>query len=55
MGFQKCLDKNPSSRWSCEELIMHPYFQNFKFKVDESEISPEKLSRDRSRVSDIIS
>ncbi|XP_019866678.1 cyclin-dependent kinase-like 1 isoform X2 [Aethina tumida] len=46
---EKCLDKNPSSRWSCEELIMHPYFQNFKFKVDESEISPEKLSRDRSR------
>nr|CAD7415064.1 unnamed protein product [Timema cristinae] len=49
---KKCLDKDPSKRWSCEQLLRHPYFDNFHFKMPESELDEfEKLRRlrDRSR------
>ncbi|CAH0550683.1 unnamed protein product [Brassicogethes aeneus] len=42
---KKCLDKDPLKRWTCDQLLIHPYFQNFKFKVDENEIITEKLLR----------
>nr|CAD7451994.1 unnamed protein product [Timema tahoe] len=48
----KCLDKDPAKRWSCEQLLRHPYFDNFHFKMPESELDEfEKLRRlrDRSR------
>lgn len=49
--FQKCLDKDPLKRWTCDMLLTHDYFENFNFKVDESDSqSFEKMSRDRSRV-----
>lgn len=51
---QKCLDKEPSKRWTCEELLTHPYFDNFQFQLPEQELEDfEKLRkhRDRSRVS----
>ncbi|KAJ9585944.1 hypothetical protein L9F63_020401, partial [Diploptera punctata] len=49
---KKCVDKDPSRRWSCEQLLRHPYFDNFHFKIPESELEEfEKLRRlrDRSR------
>jgi serine/threonine protein kinase len=51
---QKCVDKDPARRWSCEQLLRHPYFDNFHFKIPESELEEfDKLRklRDRSRVS----
>jgi serine/threonine protein kinase len=51
----KCLDKvhpfqllilhlvqDPARRWSCEQLLMHPFFKSFSFKLPEAE---EELSR----------
>lgn len=54
VSLQKCVDKDPARRWSCEQLLRHPYFDNFHFKIPESELEEfEKLRRlrDRSRVS----
>ncbi|KAG5899144.1 hypothetical protein JTB14_027337 [Gonioctena quinquepunctata] len=48
---KKCLDKDPGKRWSCEKLLTHDYFENFHFKVDDSEV--EKLTRERSRNSNL--
>ncbi|XP_046660050.1 LOW QUALITY PROTEIN: cyclin-dependent kinase-like 1 [Homalodisca vitripennis] len=48
----KCLDKEPSKRWTCEQLLTHPYFNNFHFKLPDQELEEfEKLRkhRDRSR------
>lgn len=53
-SLQKCVDKDPARRWSCEQLLRHSYFDNFHFKIPESELEEfEKLRklRDRSRVS----
>ncbi|XP_045537748.1 cyclin-dependent kinase-like 4 isoform X5 [Papilio machaon] len=30
---KKCLDKDPVSRWSCEQLLRHALFENFMFSV----------------------
>ncbi|XP_033609638.1 cyclin-dependent kinase-like 1 isoform X2 [Cryptotermes secundus] len=49
---KKCVDKDPARRWSCEQLLRHSYFDNFHFKIPESELEEfEKLRklRDRSR------
>lgn len=35
--FQKCLDKDPAKRWTCEQLTRHKYFENFNFTVDEND------------------
>ncbi|KAF7280692.1 cyclin-dependent kinase-like 4 [Rhynchophorus ferrugineus] len=47
---KKCLDKDPSKRWTCTELMNHEYFEKFNFKSDENE-SPkdEKTIRVKSR------
>ncbi|XP_045483604.1 cyclin-dependent kinase-like 4 isoform X4 [Harmonia axyridis] len=43
---KKCLDKDPSKRWTCSELLGHEYFSNFHFKVEENEVqNTEKISR----------
>ncbi|XP_059481444.1 cyclin-dependent kinase-like 1 isoform X1 [Neocloeon triangulifer] len=50
----KCLDKDPSQRWTCEQLMQHEYFDNFSFKSPETEFSEYervRKSRDRSRTS----
>lgn len=31
-GTQKCVDKDPAKRWSCERLLMHPYFEDYVAK-----------------------
>eukprot|EP00095_Tigriopus_kingsejongensis_P006820 maker-scaffold82_size396747-snap-gene-1.17 protein:Tk06820 transcript:maker-scaffold82_size396747-snap-gene-1.17-mRNA-1 annotation:"cyclin-dependent kinase-like 1" len=30
---RKCLDKDPAKRWTCEELIHHPFFKIQAFKI----------------------
>ncbi|XP_013171152.1 PREDICTED: cyclin-dependent kinase-like 1 isoform X1 [Papilio xuthus] len=30
---KRCLDKDPVSRWSCEQLLRHSLFENFLFSV----------------------
>lgn len=48
---EKCLDKDPGKRWTCEQLLRHQYFENFSFKTEENEIQPfEKIARDRTKV-----
>ncbi|BES90829.1 S_TKc [Nesidiocoris tenuis] len=47
---KRCLDKEPSKRWSAEELLKHPYFDNYHFKMPEIEmIEFEKLKKLRDR------
>ena len=46
--FQKCLDKDPAKRFSCEQLLSHGFFKNFTFKFPESELEDfERLRRVR--------
>ena len=33
----RCLDKDPARRWSCDQLLSHNYFKNFSFKMPETE------------------
>lgn len=33
----KCLDRDPSKRWSCDQLIKHQYFNGFSFRIPTSE------------------
>ena len=30
---QKCLDKDPARRWTCEKLLNHPFFKVHNFKI----------------------
>ncbi|CAK1547459.1 unnamed protein product [Leptosia nina] len=30
---KRCLDKDPMMRWTCEQLLRHPIFENFLFTV----------------------
>ncbi|XP_050294076.1 cyclin-dependent kinase-like 4 isoform X2 [Anthonomus grandis grandis] len=50
---KKCLDKDPSKRWTCTELMNHEYFEKFSFKIDEIESNAsnakEEKIRNRSR------
>lgn len=53
--FQKCLDKDPAKRWSCERLMGHPLFEDYlaKHKEDSMEHSDShksNRSRDKSKV-----
>ncbi|XP_059048123.1 cyclin-dependent kinase-like 4 [Achroia grisella] len=34
---KKCLDKDPMMRWTCEQLLRHPIFENFLFTVPHSD------------------
>ena len=54
MFFQKCVDKDPAKRMTCEQLLAHPFFRNFSFKypeVDEYDGQKRVRERDRARVS----
>ncbi|XP_045533450.1 cyclin-dependent kinase-like 4 isoform X7 [Pieris brassicae] len=33
----RCLDKDPMMRWTCEQLLRHPIFENFLFTVPASD------------------
>ena len=46
--FQKCLDKDPAKRYTCEQLLNHAFFKNFTFKFPETELEEfERLRRVR--------
>ena len=30
---KKCLDKDPGKRWTCEQLLQHPFFKVHPFKI----------------------
>lgn len=46
---KRCLDKDPSRRSSCDQLMRHPYFANVKIPEIEPEDNSSKLKR-RSKV-----
>lgn len=47
---KKCLDKDPSKRYTCDQLLRHPYFANFNFRLPDCELEEyERLRRLRSR------
>lgn len=35
-SIQKCLDKDPMKRWSCDKLIKHSYFDDYIAKQKEN-------------------
>ncbi len=42
----KCLDKDPSKRLTCDQLLRHPYFNGFTFRLPSSDIEEfEKIKR----------
>lgn len=49
--FQKCVDKDPAKRWTCQQLLNHPYFDSYRASLPVSDI-PESArhARDKSRV-----
>jgi serine/threonine protein kinase len=53
--FQKCVDKDPAKRLTCDQLLAHPFFRNFSFKypdpADEYDGQKRVRERDRARVS----
>ncbi|XP_077285650.1 cyclin-dependent kinase-like 1 [Arctopsyche grandis] len=47
---EKCLDKDPIKRWTCEQLLRHPIFHNFYYRLPDSELEEfEKIKRDKSK------
>ncbi|GBP24434.1 Cyclin-dependent kinase-like 1 [Eumeta japonica] len=34
---KRCLNKDPMLRWTCEQLLRHPIFENFLFTVPQSD------------------
>nr|XP_022902335.1 cyclin-dependent kinase-like 4 isoform X2 [Onthophagus taurus] len=46
---KKCVDKDPSKRWTCEQLLSHTYFKNFNFKNEDADSQVNDRNRDRSR------
>lgn len=52
---QKCLDKDPAKRWSCERLLHHPVFDDYLAMRAESSIDqPDANSqfKNKSKVSE---
>nr|XP_049704478.1 cyclin-dependent kinase-like 1 isoform X3 [Helicoverpa armigera] len=45
----KCLDKDPMVRWTCEQLLRHPIFENFLFTVPHSDHEEYERSRRAQR------
>lgn len=54
---QMCLEKDPLRRWTCDQLLRHPFFDNFSFKYPEGDLYEfEKLKtfREKSKVTFLI-
>lgn len=48
--FQKCLDKDPAKRWSCERLLGHPLFEDYLAKhKDDTAVHSDPYKTNRSR------
>lgn len=42
----KCLDKDPAKRFNCEQLLRHPYFSGYSFRLPTSDLEEfEKIKR----------
>jgi len=42
----KCLDRDPSKRWTCEQLMHHKYFDGFTFRLPTSDLEEfEKIRK----------
>jgi cyclin-dependent kinase-like len=58
-NFQKCLDKDPNKRWSCERLLTHPYFEDYIVKekeevttnIQETSSTANNRNREKSKIS----
>ena len=54
---KKCLDKDPSKRWSCDRLVQHPFFEDFIVKTNKeppvvtSAIPDSSRQREKSKIS----
>ncbi|XP_064090290.1 cyclin-dependent kinase-like 4 isoform X2 [Macrobrachium nipponense] len=48
---KKCLDKDPSKRWTCEQLLSHDYFNGYSFKLPDHELQEFEKIRRNSNVS----
>ncbi|XP_022251996.1 cyclin-dependent kinase-like 4 isoform X1 [Limulus polyphemus] len=46
---KKCLDKDPQKRYTCEELLKHPYLSQVKISDFETEGSHIRLKREKSK------
>ncbi|VVC29783.1 Protein kinase domain,Protein kinase-like domain,Serine/threonine-protein kinase, active [Cinara cedri] len=45
-----CLEKDPLRRWTCDQLLRHPLFDNFSFKYPEGDLTEfEKLKTFREK------
>lgn len=66
--FQKCLDKDPGKRWSCDRLLTHAYFEDYVKRQREIEAAlaakestsngdqeRHKLTREKTKVSEFCS
>lgn len=63
---QKCLDKDPAKRWSCDRLLTHSYFEDYAKRHKELEASLsatqgssagdlKMLNREKTKVSEFCS
>lgn len=44
--FQKCLEKDPTKRLTCQQLLQHSYFDGFDFKLPQAEVEEfERMKR----------
>ncbi|XP_050664211.1 cyclin-dependent kinase-like 4 isoform X1 [Leptidea sinapis] len=51
----KCLDKDPMMRWTCEQLLRHPIFENFLFTLPTSDYDEfEKARRAQVQSSSLL-
>ncbi|XP_037072980.1 cyclin-dependent kinase-like 4 isoform X1 [Pollicipes pollicipes] len=49
---KKCLEKDPAKRLTCQQLLQHPYFDGFNFKLPQAEIEEfERMKRVSSHAS----
>ncbi|KAF8791023.1 cyclin-dependent kinase-like 4 isoform X1 [Argiope bruennichi] len=46
---QRCLDKDPQKRYTCAQLLKHPYFDNFKMPELDSSDEAQRYKREKSK------
>lgn len=49
LSSQKCIDRDPGKRWTCDQLLSHDYFKGFSYKIPEE----DQLEHDRLKVSKV--
>lgn len=54
---QRCLDKDPEKRWTCERLLSHPLFEDYLIKrkdvPDYVDAYKQNRIRDKAKVTSI--